>query len=190
MENFFWRDLADNYLEMAKQRLYDPEHPQHAAARLHALPVLLTVVKLLAPFLPYVTEEIYQGLFAQTTEQHLSIPRSWPTVDPALIDPASIRNGERLVAVATAVRRYQKRAQSAPGQRDRTGTACRDRPDLAAMLSAAIPDLTSITRAARSRSQLKLIRTWNKSWLKTTWRLHCARPGKCTLPRRTFYHYS
>ena len=31
VEAFFWRDLADNYLEMAKQRLYAPEHPGHGA---------------------------------------------------------------------------------------------------------------------------------------------------------------
>ena len=32
VEAFFWKDLADNYLEMAKQRLYNPDHPQHPGA--------------------------------------------------------------------------------------------------------------------------------------------------------------
>ena len=36
IEAFFWHDLADNYLEMAKQRLYDPQHAAHLGALYHA----------------------------------------------------------------------------------------------------------------------------------------------------------
>ena len=39
IETFFWRDLADNYLEMAKQRLYDrSEHPRQRGGALYAVP--------------------------------------------------------------------------------------------------------------------------------------------------------
>ena len=61
IETFFWRDLADNYLEMAKLRLYNAD----MGASFTLDYVLLTTLKLFAPFLPHVTEEIYQHLFAE-----------------------------------------------------------------------------------------------------------------------------
>ena len=64
VEAFFWRDLADNYLEMAKSRLYDEQSSEREGARYALHAALLAVVKLFAPFLPHVTEAIYLGLFA------------------------------------------------------------------------------------------------------------------------------
>ena len=65
-ELFFWGDLADNYVEMAKTRLYSPASPLHEGARYTLYRVLLTTVKLFAPILPFVTEAIYRTLFAAT----------------------------------------------------------------------------------------------------------------------------
>ncbi|MBV9229983.1 MAG: valine--tRNA ligase, partial [Chloroflexi bacterium] len=62
VERFFWSDLCDNYLELAKARLYRREEAEREAAQWTLYHALLTVLKLLAPYLPYITEEIYQGL--------------------------------------------------------------------------------------------------------------------------------
>ena len=62
IDRFFWSDLCDNYLEMAKARLYNEAGAAHYAAQWTLYQALLAVLKLLAPFLPYITEEIYQGL--------------------------------------------------------------------------------------------------------------------------------
>jgi valyl-tRNA synthetase len=106
VETFFWRDLADNYLEMCKQRLYDPSHPQRDGALYSVYHVLLEMLKLFAPVLPYVTEAIYKGLF--TTPEHPSIHRSpWPAPNPSLESDSAITAGELLVEIATAVRRYK-----------------------------------------------------------------------------------
>jgi valyl-tRNA synthetase len=66
LESFFWREFTDNYLEMCKQRLYDEHHPQREATRFTLNQVLLNLIKMFAPFLPYVTEEIYLALYAIT----------------------------------------------------------------------------------------------------------------------------
>jgi valyl-tRNA synthetase len=67
--------------------------------------LLQTVLKLFAPFLPYITEEIYQGLFAEQGRSiHLA---SWPEADANLEDGRAEALGETLVAIATAVRRYK-----------------------------------------------------------------------------------
>jgi valyl-tRNA synthetase len=64
-ERFFWNDLADTWIELVKHRVRRPEdHPATAlaAARATGRAVLGAVVGLWAPFLPHVTEEIYQRL--------------------------------------------------------------------------------------------------------------------------------
>jgi valyl-tRNA synthetase len=67
--------------------------------------VLLAVCTLFAPILPFVTDEIYRGLFAPNGP---SIHRVvWPAVDPSLIDDEAEEVGGALVEIATAVRRYK-----------------------------------------------------------------------------------
>jgi valyl-tRNA synthetase len=157
IESFFWTELADNYLEMAKQRLYDPTDPSHEAARFSLQTVLLTVLKLFAPFLPYVTEAIYQGLGEQGagdkgTGKQRSIHReNWPVADPALENDAAEAVGLTLVAIATAARRFKSernlplgaelnRVQLAAVESDGT---------LMPALQEAVADLKSITRARK-----------------------------------------
>jgi valyl-tRNA synthetase len=154
IENFFWNDFADNYLEMCKQRLYAEDHPQRQQACFTLYHVLLTTIQLLAPFLPYVTEEIYQGLFADqegaSADRHNSIHRSrWPVPDERLEDEAAERAGEALVAIATAVRRY-KSERSLPLSSELEGLelAAQD-ANLAEQLLEASSDLLSVTRARK-----------------------------------------
>ena len=94
IEGFFWADLADNYLEMAKLRLYAPDHPQHAGACYALRESLRTAVKLLAPLLPYITEAVYQELFAVDEGRASVHAASWPEPDPALEDEHAARFGE------------------------------------------------------------------------------------------------
>lgn len=143
-ERAFWT-MADNYLEMAKKRLYDGS-PQAAGAVYALSHALLTAVKLLAPFLPYVTEAIYQDLLETDASVHTS---GWPEANEALLDEAAEAAGETLVEIATAVRRYKSEAGISLGaELARLHLATPD-PELAALLRAAEPDLASITRAAR-----------------------------------------
>jgi valyl-tRNA synthetase len=148
-ENFFWRELADNYLEMAKQRLYAPEHLQHAAARFTLWRALLTMIKLFAPLFPYVTEEIYQGLFLQTEGAASIHTSAWPRVMPALMNEAAIQTGERLVDIATAVRRYKSEHSLSLGSEIEALQIHTLDPGLAGQFAAAAPDLQSICRARK-----------------------------------------
>jgi valyl-tRNA synthetase len=158
VEDFFWNDLADNYLEMCKQRLYDEGNPWRDSARFSLYQVLLNTLKLLAPFLPYVTEEIYLNIYRDPKGKGESIhTTAWPYVDVELDDPQALAYGQMLVEIATAVRRYKsehnlplgyelKRVQLAFASEhlEWEGTNPVGKLEL---LKAAIPDLTSITRA-------------------------------------------
>jgi valyl-tRNA synthetase len=161
VETFFWREMADNYLEMCKQRLYDSSSPHHAGARFTLYHVLLTLIKLFAPFFPFVTEEIYRELFAclelisaegewRFVQGPASIHcSSWPSPDHGLEDRSAEELGEALVQVATTVRRYKSERQVALGSDlDGIQLMTTDKA-LAGGLVEATSDLMSITRARR-----------------------------------------
>lgn len=159
-ERAFWT-MADNYLEMAKKRLYEGG-PQAAGAVYTLSHALLTTVKLLAPFLTYVTEAIYQGVLETDASVHNS---HWPQADEALLDEPAEAAGETLVEIATAVRRYKSEAGISLGTELAHLHLAPNDPELAALMRAAEPDLASITRAVEitvgddSRSGLQWIQT-------------------------------
>ncbi len=147
-EVFFWNDLADNYLEMAKRRLYDESDSGRDGAVFTLQQALLITLKLFAPFLPHVTEEIYSHVFAEEngfSSIHLS---TWPVVHEKFIDEQAEETGVILVQIATAVRRYKSNAGLSLGtELSRlviSGTSSGQREEIRRAES----DLLSITRAS------------------------------------------
>ncbi len=145
-EAFFWRVLADNYLEMAKMRLYAQDEASGGAAyALHH--ALLTTLKLFAPILPYITEEIYLGLFAAVDGAPSIHQAQWPVADPAWLDDKALAAGELLVDVATAVRRHKSAHNLSPGAELSALYLHTDDDQIVAWLPQSRADLMSITRA-------------------------------------------
>jgi valyl-tRNA synthetase len=145
VEQFFWTELSDNYLEMAKKRLYDEAGAGHAAARYTLHRLLHTIVLLFAPILPYVTEEIYQALFRREIPSVHRVP--WPQADDGLIDSGAEAAGFCLVAVATAVRRYKSdHALSLGAELDRIHLQVAEIALLEALRDAE-DDISGVTRA-------------------------------------------
>jgi valyl-tRNA synthetase len=143
-ESFFWKALTDNYLEMCKLRLYEEDSE---GARYALRSVLLTTLKLFAPFLPHVAEEIYREVFAAVGEADSIHRASWPLPDEALIDTEAEAAGDAVVDIATAVRRYKTDNQLFLGaELERLQVAIRD-PGLRQALRDARADIRSITRA-------------------------------------------
>ena len=145
-ESFFWQALADNYIEMAKLRLYDPDHPAHAGACFTLRRALKTLLQLFAPILPFVTEEIWSALYAEA-EGCGSIHNSrWP--EPSgTADVQYLETGDALVALAGAARRYKSERSLSLGSRLKRLQIAAVDSDLARALRASTADLTGITRA-------------------------------------------
>ncbi len=147
IESFFWRDLADNYLEMCKERLYGEASPLREGAWYTLHYALFITLKLFAPFLPYVTDEIYRGLFAQSDGRRSIHLAPWPVAHPSWHKEQAEEMGETLIEVATTARRYKSEHSLSLG----TELAClrittRDE-ELASVLAAARLDILSVTRA-------------------------------------------
>ncbi len=147
LEQFFWNDLCDNYLEIVKGRLYEPKQPrERASAQFALLNALETVLKLLAPFMPHVTEEIYAHLPAADEQGgkarsiHLS---AWPLAQQSWRDEEAERVGADMVRVIEAVRKHKSAKAMSMGA---PVGALRVRSP--ADLSAVKADLLSVTRAA------------------------------------------
>jgi valyl-tRNA synthetase len=84
IDRFFWGTFTDNYLEMVKHRFWHPDaHPEHAreSARVTLWESLRTVVALYAPFLPFVTEEIWQQIFKPYEGGPSLHVSGWPQFD-------------------------------------------------------------------------------------------------------------
>ncbi len=78
IENLFWDYFCDNYLEIVKKRVYEGRGNERVSAQYTLYKSLLTILKMLAPIMPFITEDIYQTYFRKT-EKYKSIHISeWP----------------------------------------------------------------------------------------------------------------
>jgi valyl-tRNA synthetase len=117
-EQFFRGDLCDNYLEIVKDRLYRKrENGESGKAAVYTVYMaLLNSLKLLAPFTPHITEDIYQRLFRKN-EGAVSLHLSWwPEPNPHWADIEALRLGNMAVAMISSLRQYknsQNMAQNA-----------------------------------------------------------------------------
>ncbi len=146
-ETFFWTDLADNYIELVKQRLYDEPGEARDGARFALYHVLLTTLKLFAPVLPHVTEEIYQCLF-NTSEEQISIHLSrWPKGESSWENEVAEEVGAILVGTTTAVRRYKSEHHLSLATELSKLQIVVENPGLVHQISEVAIDLRSATRA-------------------------------------------
>lgn len=97
IDDFFWKDFCDSYLELAKERLYEGTGEVRTAAQSALYRALLTVLQLYAPYAPHITETVYREIFQhKETAVSLHLTR-WPK--PQAADAAEeelLRFGESL----------------------------------------------------------------------------------------------
>lgn len=106
--DFFVHDFCDNYLEMVKPRLYSPQSEREKLSALYTLyRSHLTSLKLLAPFIPYVTEEIFQSYYAEREPQESIHLDAWPHLRRDLIHPSLEEEAEKAVQLVAELRRYK-----------------------------------------------------------------------------------
>ncbi|HLD00700.1 MAG TPA: valine--tRNA ligase [Candidatus Nanoarchaeia archaeon] len=114
VENFFWHTFCDNYLEIVKDRLYNPDqrgNEPRQAAQFALSESLLSLLKLISPIMPHITEEVYQLYFNKIEGKksiHLS---SWPKYNSKLINESAEKAGDLGVEIISLVRKYKSESQ-------------------------------------------------------------------------------
>ena len=69
VERFFWADVCDNYLELIKDQLFNPDKyapGQATATRATLYQLGLRILQLYAPYIPHITESIYQTVYKES----------------------------------------------------------------------------------------------------------------------------
>ncbi len=108
IDDLFWKDFCDNYIEIVKERLYEPDvHGAEAReSGQHALYyALLNILKLYSIYVPHITEHIYQEFFRQHEKEFSIHLARW--AKPSSIDGDLIRFGETLKDVLFEMRKYK-----------------------------------------------------------------------------------
>ena len=112
VEKFFWQTFCDNYLEIVKHRLYKPEiygEDLRESGRVTLHISLLNIIKLMAPIMPHITEELYQKYFADEEDVKSVHISSWPK--EVLIDEESEKIGDVLVEAVQMIRKAKSELQ-------------------------------------------------------------------------------
>ena len=99
--NFIWDDFCDWYIEMAKLPLYGDDEAAKLTTRSILAYVLDNTMRLLHPFMPFITEEIWQNL---PHEGESITTAAWPEVNPAFTDNKAANDMKLLVEIIRSVR--------------------------------------------------------------------------------------
>lgn len=123
---FLWKDFCDWYVEFVKQRIQEtPELPMKRAIVNRALTMYEETLKLLHPFMPFVTEEIYQHL-AQRGDHDTIMHAAIPVCDNAAIDAAAESEMDFIQQVISSVRQIRSEMNIPPSKGIAFVASCND----------------------------------------------------------------
>ena len=112
--DFIWDLFCDWYIEIAKIRLNGDDEEQKATVRAVLVYVMSNTLKLLHPFMPFITEEIWQTL--PHTGESIMIS-DWPKADSALNFAAEEAEMSRIMTAIKAVRNRRAEMNVAPSKK-------------------------------------------------------------------------
>lgn len=111
IEQFFWQDFADNYLEIVKKRVYQGEGNKKKSAQYTLYQSLLAIVKMVAPIMPFISEEIYQEYFKKQEGDKSVHISSWPQLKISDLDKWAVKDWAEMVRVISMIRQEKSKAQ-------------------------------------------------------------------------------
>lgn len=111
---FIWHELCDWFLEMTKQVLYGDDEAMKESSRESVREALMAALRILHPFMPYVTEEIWQKL--PGTEGSIMTAR-FPEASDFVRDEEASRDMEILIGVITGIRNIRGEMNISPSKK-------------------------------------------------------------------------
>lgn len=112
IEEFFWKDFCDNYLEIVKVRVYNEAGLDQAgqkSAQVTLTVILDTLLRLFAPFIPHITDELYHIVFSSTDSIHSK--NTWPKSDNLVCSESALSIGDDIIEILDLVRKEKAERQ-------------------------------------------------------------------------------
>jgi valyl-tRNA synthetase len=113
--SLIWDDFCDWYIELAKPRLRGEDLASKRTAQQLLATVLETILRLLHPWMPHVTEEVWQLLTQANQTTSISV-QPYPTPDPSWVNPQLEREFGLVTQVITSLRNLRAEAGLKPHQ--------------------------------------------------------------------------
>lgn len=139
--NFVWNDFASWYVEISKVDLQSDDAENKNITQNVLVYVLMQIIKMLHPIVPFITEEIYQSL--PHKEESITIS-SWPTVEEAFNDEEAINSLNIVMEIISAVRNERAKASKAPSAKINIRLEAKSQ-DVCDILNSAKPYLLKFT---------------------------------------------
>ncbi len=116
--DFIWHDFCDWYVEMIKERLNLPEgEREREAAENVAHFVLNNILRLLHPFAPFVTEEIWHHLYDSGADGSSVSAARWPVCDKKMINESLENTLDRVQDAVTSIRNIRSEMNVPPAKK-------------------------------------------------------------------------
>ena len=112
--DFTWDVFCDWYIELSKSRLAEKDTPENITAQKVLAYVLTGTLKLLHPFIPFITEEIYQSLPHEDESIMIS---EYPKFNDALCFESDAESMERVIAAIKAIRARRNEMNVVPSRK-------------------------------------------------------------------------
>ena len=112
--DFIWDDYCDWYIELTKARLYGEDEDSKRTAQQVLLYVLDQVLRLMHPFMPFVTEEIWQAI---PHEGEALIVAKWPEASDAMDYPAEEQHMESIMRAIRSIRNRRSEMNVPPSKK-------------------------------------------------------------------------
>lgn len=104
IEDFFWNDFCDNYLEIIKGRIYNGEAPKRQSAIYTIHHSLTALFKLFSPFIPHICEELNESIFAGDS---VCARGTWPKLENYFYDEKCDAEGSDATKILELVRKFK-----------------------------------------------------------------------------------
>jgi valyl-tRNA synthetase len=154
--HFFWDDFCDWYIELSKATVSaEADSPQRSIARARSISVLEQSLRLLHPFMPYLTEELWQKLPVEHARllhrayegaEPTIMLASFPQCDEALVSESAESEMQAVIDLVSRVRNIRSEMNIKPGEPIQLMIAAN--PGLQTVFAASADQITRLTRAS------------------------------------------
>src|SRR5205823_4505634 len=153
--HFFWDDFCDWYIELSKATITaETNSPERNVARARLISILEQSLRLLHPFMPYLTEELWQRLpvnhsqsldRAHVHAEPTIMLAAYPQSDEALVDERAESEMQAVIDLISRVRNIRSEMNIKPG--DRIELLIAAKSDLQSVFAASSDQIARLTRA-------------------------------------------